>query len=299
MKGFSFRYQSADKNEPMALSDIDMTIRDGEFVGITGNSGAGKSTLTYALSGLVPHHFEGDFYGSVTVNGLDTVEVKPEALAKFVGEVFQDIDSQMVASVVEDEILFGLENFGFSHEEIKQRLDQVLSMLGIESLRRRAISSLSGGQKQKVAIASILALSPDIIVLDEPTGELDPESTVMIYEILKTLNRDFHKTVIVVEQKIMVLCAYVSRLIVLGSGKVVFDGKASEIIEQVPLFKELGINVPRVVELGIALKKVGLYPGVIPTKVDEAEKMVREVLGQKGGTKDAYIRSCLLPVSRK
>ena len=223
MKGFSFRYQSADKNAPMALSDIDMTIRDGEFVGITGNSGAGKSTLTYALSGLVPHHFEGDFYGSVTVNGLDTVEVKPEALAKFVGEVFQDIDSQMVASVVEDEILFGLENFGFSHEEIKQRLDQVLSMLGIESLRRRAISSLSGGQKQKVAIASILALSPDIIVLDEPTGELDPESTVMIYEILKTLNRDFHKTVIVVEQKIMVLCAYVSRLIVLGSGKVVFD----------------------------------------------------------------------------
>lgn len=287
MKGFNFRYQSADKNAPMALSDIDMTIRDGEFVGITGNSGAGKSTLTYALSGLVPHHFEGDFYGSVTVNGLDTVEVKPEALAKFVGEVFQDIDSQMVASVVEDEILFGLENFGFSHEEIKQRLDQVLSMLGIESLRRRAISSLSGGQKQKVAIASILALSPDIIVLDEPTGELDPESTVMIYEILKTLNRDFHKTVIVVEQKIMVLCAYVSRLIVLGSGKVVFDGKASEITEQVPLFKDLGINVPRVVELGIALKKAGLYPGAIPTKVDEAEKMVREVLEQKGGTNGA------------
>ena len=286
-KDFSFRYKSSDEAAPFALENINMTIQDGEFVGITGNSGAGKSTLTYAVAGLVPHHFEGDFYGSVTVNGLDTVEVKPEALAKYVGEVFQDIDSQMVASVVEDELLFGLENFGVPHDEITKRLDNVLNTLGIASLRRRQISSLSGGQKQKVAIASILALSPDIIVLDEPTGELDPESTVMIYDILKTLNRDFHKTVIVVEQKIMVLCAYVPRLVVLSNGRTVYDGKSSDITNQVPLFKKLGINVPRVVELGQALKKAGLYNGQIPTEVDGAEKMVLNILGNEGGKTSA------------
>lgn len=114
-----------------------------------------------------------------------------EDLARCVGEVFQDIDSQMVSSVVEDEILFGLENFGLPHDEIGRRVDEVLGMLQIEDLRFRQISTLSGGQKQKVAIAAILAMNPDIIVLDEPTGELDPESTVMIFEILRRLNREF------------------------------------------------------------------------------------------------------------
>ena len=208
---------------------------------------------------------------------MDTVEVHPEQLAQFVGEVFQDIDSQMVSSIVEDEILFGMENFQVPRDEIARRLEEVLNMLGIASLRRRQISSLSGGQKQKVAIASILALQPDIILLDEPTGELDPESTIMIYEILRRLNREFHKTVIVVEQKIMVLCAYVSRLIVLEKGQVMFDGPARRITGEIELFKSLGINVPRVVELGHMLKKAGMYAGEIPTELDGAEKMVREV----------------------
>ena len=129
---FSFRYKGG---EAFALQGISMTIESGSFVGIIGNSGAGKSTLTYALSGIVPHHFDGDFYGSVKVNGLDTVEVKPEKLAQFVGEVFQDIDSQMVSSIVEDEILFGMENFGVPHDEIGRRLGDVLDMLGIRDLR--------------------------------------------------------------------------------------------------------------------------------------------------------------------
>lgn len=276
---FSFRYQAGKTEEPaeFALKDISMEIREGEFVGITGTSGAGKSTLTYSISGLIPHHFSGDFYGSVEVNGMDTVEVHPEQLARFVGQVFQDIDSQMVSSVVEDEILFGMENFQVPRDEIARRLEEVLDMLGIASLRRRQISSLSGGQKQKVAIASILALQPDIILLDEPTGELDPESTVMIYEILRRLNREFHKTVIVVEQKIMVLCTYVSRLVVLDKGRVMFDGPSDSITGEIELFKSLGINVPRVVELGHLLKKAGLYSGKISTELDGAEKMVREV----------------------
>lgn len=272
---FSFCYKGAEKN---ALNNLNLTIADGEFVGITGNSGAGKSTLTYALCGVVPHHFEGDFYGAVKINGMDTVEVKMEDLARCVGEVFQDIDSQMVSSVVEDEILFGLENFGLPHDEIGRRVDEVLKMLQIENLRFRQISTLSGGQKQKVAIAAILALNPDIIVLDEPTGELDPESTVMIFEILRRLNREFKKTVIIVEQKIMMLAKYADRILVLEEGELVFDGKSSRIVEEIPLFDRLGISVPRVVRLGDNLKRRGLYSGRIPTDVDQAEKMVREVL---------------------
>ena len=276
---FSFRDKGGDA---CALQGISMTIESGSFVGIIGNSGAGKSTLTYALSGIVPHHFDGDFYGSVKVNGLDTVEVKPEKLAQFVGEVFQDIDSQMVSSIVEDEILFGMENFGVPHDEIGRRLDSVLDMLGIRDLKDRQISSLSGGQKQKVAIAAILAMDPEIIVLDEPTGELDPASSIMIFDILRRLNREFGKTVIVVEQKIMLLCEYVDRLLVMDAGKIVFDGKSEEIVQQVPLFKNLGINVPRVVELGQQLTAAGLYHGAIPLDLDQAEKMVKEVLADAG-----------------
>ena len=276
---FSFRYKSS---EAFALQGISMTIENGAFVGIIGNSGAGKSTLTYTLSGIIPHHFDGDFYGSVKVNGLDTVEVKPEKLAQFVGEVFQDIDSQMVSSIVEDEILFGMENFGVPHDEIGRRLDSVLDMLGIRDLKARQISSLSGGQKQKVAIAAILAMDPEIIVLDEPTGELDPASSIMIFDILRRLNREFGKTVIVVEQKIMLLCEYVDRLLVMDAGKIVFDGRSEEIVQQVPLFKNLGINVPRVVELGQQLTAAGLYGGAIPLDLDQAEKMVKEVLADAG-----------------
>ena len=276
----SFRYKGG---EQYALRNISLEIADGEFAGVTGASGAGKTTFTYMVSGLVPHHFAGDFYGAVKVNGQDTVEVKPEILARMVGEVFQDIDSQMVASVVEDEVLFGMENFGVPKEEIGRRLEETLSLLGIADLRRRQISSLSGGQKQKVAIAAILAMQPEIILLDEPTGELDPESSVMIFEILQKLNRDFGKTVVVVEQKIMLLCSYVHRVILLDHGKVAFDGPAASVAGAAALFREQGINVPRVTELGEKLAAAGVYGGPLPLTLDGGEKMAREVMA------DAYV----------
>ena len=276
----SFRYKGGERD---ALRNISLEIADGEFAGVTGASGAGKTTFTYMVSGLVPHHFAGDFYGAVRVNGQDTVEVKPETLARMVGEVFQDIDSQMVASVVEDEVLFGMENFGVPKEEIGRRLEETLSLLGIADLRRRQISSLSGGQKQKVAIAAILAMQPEIILLDEPTGELDPESSVMIFEILQKLNRDFGKTVVVVEQKIMLLCSYVHRVILLDKGKVAFDGPAASVAGAAALFREQGINVPRVTELGEKLAAAGVYGGPLPLTLDGGEQMAREVMA------DAYV----------
>lgn len=214
IRGLSFRYAGESRD---ALHNIDMTVEDGDFIGVTGPSGAGKTTLTQALSGLVPHRRAGDFFGSVTVNGVDTVDSSLTALALQVGSVFQDIDSQMVAGQVEDEILFGLENFGVDRAEIPRRIDEALDDVGIAPLRHRAIGSLSGGQKQKVAIAAILALRPKILVLDEPTGELDPGASEQIFRLLRRMNEAHGMTVIVVEQKIMLLSAYAKKLALLLS----------------------------------------------------------------------------------
>ena len=148
IRGLSFRYAGESRD---ALRNIDMTVEDGDFIGVTGPSGAGKTTLTQALSGLVPHRRAGDFFGSVTVNGVDTVDSSLTALALQVGSVFQDIDSQMVAGQVEDEILFGLENFGVDRAEIPRRIDEALDDVGIAPLRHRAIDSLSGIMEAQTA----------------------------------------------------------------------------------------------------------------------------------------------------
>ena len=275
VKNLGFVYQGG---KTAALDGINIEIPDGDFVGITGTSGAGKTTFTFALNGIIPQKIKGDFYGAVTVDGVDTAEHPAEEFARKVGQVFQDIDSQMVASVVEDEILFGLENFGVPHEEIGQRVDKVLKELGIEDLRDREISSLSGGQKQKVAIASMLALEPEVIVLDEPTGELDPESSREIFKILTALNRDKGITVIIVEQKIMLLCEYVKHMMVLDKGKIAFYGTPGDMASSIDTFKNLGINVPRVTELSASLIGEKIYDGEVTLTVDDAEKMVRRIL---------------------
>lgn len=277
IKDMSFQYQQSE--EP-ALKNISLDIEDGDFVGIIGTSGAGKTSLALTLNGVIPHKLTGKFFGEVVVDGMDTVDNPPEKFCRKVGEVFQDIDSQMVASIVEDEILFGLENFGYSREEIEVRLEKALKDLGIEELRYREISSLSGGQKQKVAVASVLALEPEIIVLDEPTGELDPESSIEIFELLKKLNEERGITVIIVEQKIMLLCAYVKRLLVMDKGTLKFDGTPRDGVTDIKMFKELGINIPPVAELAGKLRADGLFNGNIPMTVDEAELMVKEVLGK-------------------
>lgn len=277
VKDVSFRYKGS---KTMALDGINLTIEDGDFVGVIGTSGAGKTTLALSLAGIVPQEFKGDFYGSVLVDGEDTLENGMEHFSKKVGQVFQDIDSQMVASVVEDEILFGLENYGIPHEEIGARLENILRELGIENLRYREIASLSGGQKQKVAIAAILALEPAILVLDEPTGELDPESTREIFGLLKRLNEEKGITIVIVEQKIKLLSEYVRHMVVLNQGKVWSDGIPKDVLKNIQGFKELGINVPPVAELAGKLMDAGLWQGEIPLSINAAEKMVREVLGR-------------------
>lgn len=270
-----FQYKGAPT---FALRDISLTIKPGEFVGIIGSSGAGKTSLTRCINGVIPHHFPGNFYGAVTVDGMDTVVCGLDALSRKVGSVFQDIDGQMVASLVEDELLFGLENFAVPREEIPQRISAALEALGIAGLRQRAIASLSGGQKQKVAIAAILALRPDILVLDEPTGELDPASSRAIFSLLRTLNETYGMTIVVVEQKIMLLCEYVQRLLVMDAGSIRFDGPVRQVVAHSGELEALDVHCPRVVTLCGLLQACGLYQGPPAITVEQAQAMVKEAL---------------------
>lgn len=271
----TFQYQGSPRP---ALRDINLTVADGEFLGVAGPAGAGKTTLTNALNGVVPHHFAGDFFGAVKINGMDTVTTSPTDLARCVGSVFQDIDGQMVASVVEDEVLFALENFGFPRAEISRRLEEALDRFGLADLRYRSLASLSGGQKQKVAIAAIMALTPRVLVLDEPTGELDPVSSETVFAVLEELNRA-GTTIVVVEQKMALLCAHARRLAILGEGELLREGPVREVMRDAAVLAGLGIRLPRVVELAGDLRARGLYDGPAPLNTEEAERMAREVMG--------------------
>lgn len=257
IKELTFKYSGSKKN---ALENVSLTIEKGDFVGLIGESGAGKTTLCSCINGLIPHHYTGDFYGSVKIQGTDTFDIEPGKLALKVGSVFQDVDSQLVSFFVEDEILFGLENFGIPKEQIEQRITAALESLEIQELRHREISTLSGGQKQKVAIAAILVLEPDILVLDEPTGELDPASSVQIFKLLQKLNKEKGITIVVAEQKIMLLCEYVKKLIVLEKGTLIHYGEIRSTLTHQKEMEEAGINCPRVLTLTSRMAEEGLVP---------------------------------------
>lgn len=243
LDNFSFAYGDS-KN--LVLKNINLEIQDGDFLGVIGSSGAGKTTLSYAINGIIPQHYKGQYFGKVIVNDKDVFETDACQLALEIGSVFQDIDSQMTCSTVEDEILFGLENFAFEKKEIIQRVDWVLNEMGIANLRERDISGLSGGQKQKVAIAAILALRPKILVLDEPTGELDPSASRNIFRVVKELNKKYGITVIVIEQKIRLLCEFADHLAVIKKGELKFHGTVPEVLSHRDELAELGLNHERV-----------------------------------------------------
>jgi energy-coupling factor transport system ATP-binding protein len=276
ISNFSFKYNDAER---YALTDIHLQIGKGEFVGIIGPSGAGKSTLLMALNGIIPHHYDGEFYGSVAVCGLDTVENGCAALSRHVGSVLQDPETQIVTSNVEDEIAFNLENFCVPPAEIEKRITEALALAGVSHLRKRDTTALSGGQKQRVVVAAAIALHPEILLLDEPTSELDPLGSQLIFETLHKLNREYGMTVIVVEQKIAMLSQFCARMMTMDAGKIITDMPTAETLRHSGRLIEMGINCPRIVSLARRLEEAGLYSGSYPRTIAEAAEMVTEVTG--------------------
>ncbi len=281
LKDVSFAYSSEAKP---ALEHVTLSIAPGEFVGVIGSAGSGKSTLTSLMSGAIPHHYTGQLFGAVMVDGRDTCEISLTDISRTVGSVLQDIDAQMVAPIVEDELLFGLENYGVPHDQIEERIAQTLETVGISDLRHREIATLSGGQKQKVAIAAILALAPRVLVLDEPTAALDPASSKLVYETLRQVNQQAGITVVVVEQKVALQCEYCDRILIMGNKGLAFDGEPHEVFSHAAELRQMGIDSPRVARMANSLVEQGL---LAPTgrpclNVAEAKELVAGLLAEKG-----------------
>lgn len=278
MERVSFSYES-DEAGAFALTDIDLSIEEGSFVGVIGPSGAGKSTLASVISGAVPHHYAGRLFGTTRIAGLDSCEASLTDIARLVGSVLQDIDAQMVASIVEDELLFGLENFGVPHDQIEGRLSSALDAVGIADLRDREIATLSGGQKQKVAIAAILALAPRVLVMDEPTAALDPVSAREVFEVLRRARSLSGMTVIVIEQMVALLARYCERVIVLDQGRIALDGTPREVFSHSDELRRIGVDSPRAARIANSLAASGLAPLTASAlTVDEAETLILDAL---------------------
>ena len=281
---------------PRALSHVTLDIPTGSFTGIIGPSGAGKSTLANVLCGAIPHHFTGELFGATYVDGQDTCEITLTDIARIIGHVNQDIDAQMVASVVEDELLFGLENFGVPHQHIEKFITAALDAVGIADLRDREIATLSGGQKQKVAIAAILALAPRVLVMDEPTAALDPVSSRMVFEVLRDLNRDEGITVVVIEQKVALLSEFCDRIVVMDGGRTVLSGTPHEVFGHAEELREIGVDSPRTARISNSLAAAGLCPAEPPAlSVDEAAELVEGILREQGTRIAGSVRAAEAP----
>ena len=293
MECVSFSYGTATDGA-YALKDIDLSVEEGTFVGLIGPSGAGKSTLASAITGAIPHHYRGRLFGSTLVAGLDTCEAPLTDIAKVVGSVLQDIDAQMVASVVEDELLFGLENFGIDHREIEGRIASALDAVGIADLRHREIATLSGGQKQKVAIAAILAMTPRVIVMDEPTSALDPASARDVFEVLRRAKELTGMTVILIEQTVALLAEYCDRVVVIDQGRIALDGTPTDVFSHGENLRAIGVDTPRTVRISNSLAEAGLAANDSPAlTLDGAESLVAGILAP-GLSKSSPIAPCAL-----
>lgn len=226
-------YRYPGQAEPI-LEDLDLRLSDGEVLLVTGTSGVGKSSLLRTFNGLVPHFHGGTLSGRLRVAGVDPVALGPRGMSRHVGFVGQDPESHFVTRRVEDELAFAMENHAIAPPEMRRRIDQVLERLGLEPLRHRDIATLSGGERQRVAIASVLTLAPPLLVLDEPTSQLDPITARQVLDDLSTLQRQ-GSTLVLSEHRLQRALPLSDRLLLLQSGRRPRLGHGAEVLEESPL----------------------------------------------------------------
>jgi energy-coupling factor transport system ATP-binding protein len=263
----TYRYPGA---ETPILQNLTLGIEEGEFLLVTGPSGAGKSTLLRCLNGLVPHFYGGTVAGQVRVDGRDPVALGPRGMADVVGFVLQDPEAQFVVEKVEDELAFALENQGLDPLVMRKRVEEVLDQLGIAPLRRRSINALSGGERQRVAIAAVMTLQPQVLVLDEPTSQLDPQAAEEVLDTLVKLNQDLGLTVVLSEHRLERVVQYVDRVLHLPG-----DGEPPILDEPRAVLRQVDLTPPL-----ITLAKT-LDWSPLPLTIKEGRRFVRQVVDRK------------------
>ena len=257
-------YHAGEENEHQALADVSLSIEAGEFVAVLGSNGSGKSTLAKHLDALLL-----PTSGVCRIDGMDTQNVDQVwRIRQKVGMVFQNPDNQLIAAIVEDDVAFGPENLGVPPKEIRSRVDEALSVVGMTKFRSFAPHLLSGGQKQRIAIAGALAMQTECLVFDEATAMLDPEGRAEILAVVRQLHKEQHKTIVYITH-FMEEAAAADRIIVLDHGNLAMDGTPREVFAKADELQKLGLDVPLSVELGARLRADGIdLPQAIVTEED-------------------------------
>ncbi|MEM1547103.1 MAG: ABC transporter ATP-binding protein [Candidatus Methanomethylicia archaeon] len=278
VKNLSFQYINSNH---LVLNNINLKIYEGETILILGPSGCGKSTLALCLNGIIPHAIKGYMKGEVFIDGINTKDCPLHELTQKVGIVFQDPETQFCTLYVEDEVAFGPENLCLPKEEIEKRITQSLKRVELLKYRKTRLDKLSGGEKQRLALAAILAMNPKIIIFDEPTSNLDPLGTNTVFSIIKEMSKDPTKTVLLIEHKIDDIIDIIDRIFIMNTnGNIIDSGPPREIIEKVSeKYRELGIWIPQVSELAIILRRYYdiLRNEPIPLTVEEAINFLEKI----------------------
>lgn len=278
INNLNFYYQKNTIQEKKALDDINLKIEKNQIVGIIGHTGSGKSTLIQHLNALIyPQE------GYVLVNGRDTRDKKNENLKcirQEVGMVFQYPESQLFAETVRLDVSFGPKNLKISKEEVEERVKEAIESVGLnyEEYKDREPMDLSGGEKRRVAIAGVIAMRPQILILDEPTAGLDPKGKIEILDLIKNLKEKYIKTVIIISHDIDEIIEYADRLIVLANSKVIYNEKIEDLFKENKNLEEIGLDIPSTLKIQLDLEKKGYK---IKNKAIRKEELINLLLGLK------------------
>ncbi len=273
----SYRYPSTAE---FALRDVSLTVRRGEFLGLIGPTGAGKTTLCLTLNGIVPQFHGGRFYGRISVAGFDTLSVPVNTLARYVGTVFEDPETQLVTTSVENEIAFALENLQVPRDEIRRRITWALHVVRLEGHEKRHPYDLSAGQKQRLAIAAALAVRPALLVLDEPTSQLDPVGVREVFSVVRRLNRELGITLVMVSHAAEEMAKYADRVAVLAEGRLVMVGKPREVYARVGMLQGYALRPPQVTRTFYLIGRKTGVGSPLPVRMDEARPRLSHLATQ-------------------
>lgn len=282
IKGLSFTYKNSDSE---VLKDVDLSIEEGKFTVIMGRTGAGKTTLAMLPNGIIPQLVEGTVKGTIIAAGKDSSKYRVQTMAREIGLVLQDPETQIFGRTVDEDTAFGPRNYLVPRDEIKERIKSALNKVRLDGYEKRQTSQLSGGEKQRLAIAGILAMDPSIIILDEPTSELDPIGREEIYSTMVSLQKDQKKTVVAVEHSSQEISEKADSIVVLSDAHVVWLGSPKDFFRELDLVERYGIKPLPVSKVGWELYKKGfIAKEEIPLSVDDAYALVVKLLdGRKLG----------------